>query len=263
MFDKAMDILTQNQEYKDIFNQRADSYHKAMLEYPQARDQEFQAVLDMVRFAKDDTVIDYPAGGGYLSWYVPRDIQMVHVETSELFAELGHSRSPFPQQLCACNEIDQNCNSVDWILSVAGLHHVMNKLPLFKEFARTLRPGGQLVMADASQGSKVARFLDDWVGSHSSTGHTGSYFNDTTLKEINRAGLALLRLQEKHYHWRFPSKQDAARYCKLMFGADLASEAEMLEALEQYLGFEQLEQGVGLKWQLQFISCIKPLAALD
>lgn len=263
MFDNSMDVLVQHQDYKDIFNQRADSYHKAMLDYPSARDQEFQAVMDMVRFAKDDVVIDYPAGGGYLSWYVPKDIDLIHVETSELFAELGYSRSPFPQQLCSSNALHQQDNSVDWILSVAGLHHQLDKLPLFKEFARALRPGGQLVIADASQGSKTARFLDDWVGCHSSTGHTGSYFNDTTLKELNRAGLALLRLKEKHYHWTFNTKAEAAHYCKLMFGADMATQAQVQDALEQYLGFDILEHGVGLKWQLQFISCIKPLAALD
>lgn len=262
MFDKAMELLPRSQDYRDIFNQRADSYHRAMLEYPQARDQEFQAVLDMVRFAKDDVVLDYPAGGGYLSWYVPENIKLTHIETSRLFAELGHSRSPFPLQLCECEQLLQADNSVDWILSIAGLHHVMDKLPLFKEFARTLRPGGQLIIADASQGSKTATFLDDWVGSHSSTGHTGSYFNDTTLTELNRAGMALLRLQEKHYHWRFADKAQAARYCKLMFGVDMATEAEVVAALEQYLGFDTMSDGVGLKWQLQFISCIKPLAAL-
>lgn len=262
MSDKTMDVLTQFKEYKHIFTQRADAYHHAVKACPRARDQEFQTVLDLVRFAKDDVVLDYPANGGYLSWYVPDHIRLTHVETCELFSALSYSGSPFQQQLCHDEALIQDDNSVDWILSIAGLHRVMNKQQLFKEFARSLKPGGQLVLGDASQSSPVAQFLDEWVSNHSTTGYAGSYFNEQTLAELNQAGLALLRLQEKHYHWIFPTKLDAARYCKQVFGVDMATDQEVLTALEHYLGFDPMARGVGLKWQSRLISCIKPLISL-
>ncbi len=263
MFENQNDTLIRQQDYKSIFNQRANAYHQAMLMHPNARDQEFQAVLDYARLASGDHVVDYPAGGGYLSWYTPDHIELTHLETSQLFAELGHSRSPHPLYLCDDHTLPLADDSVDWLLSVAGLHHVMDKQALFNEFARVLKPAAQLILADASQGSKVAEFLDGWVDSHSSLGHSGSYFNNRTLKELSSAGLALLRLQEKHYHWVFPDKMAAAHYCKHMFGVDLASDMQVLNALEHYLGFDVLPEGVGLKWQLQFIQCIKPVRHFD
>ena len=257
MFAKHSDTNTTELpiEYTDIFNQRAGSYHFAMANWPNARFNEFDALLEITDLKKDQVVLDYPSGGGYLGQFVPHDIQLIHLESCEVFQRFCSLNSAFASKLCHQGELPLQDKSADWVLSLAGLHHESNKLGLFKEMARVLKPDGQLVIADASQNSKTAQFLDQWVNQYNPMGHNGEYFNSQTLIELESAGLELISLQEKHYHWEFESKNQAAQYCQQLFGISLANLSQVERALEHYLGFDILPNGVGLKWQLQFIHC--------
>ncbi len=95
----------------------------------------------------------------------------------------------------------QASESVDWILSLAGLHHEADKLALFHEMARVLKVKAQVVLADASEGSLTARFLDEWVGRYNPQGHTGEYFTENTIAELEASGLSVNSIFEKKYHW--------------------------------------------------------------
>lgn len=242
--------------YKDIFNQRADSYHEAMLRWPTARDQEFYAILDGLDVKPHQRVIDLPSGGGYLSWYASA-CELHHVETSELFAELCHSKSPYPSHITDLTDLPFEDNSADVVLSLAGLHHTENKSELFNELFRVLKPGGQLILADAAEGSVTARFLDGWMAAHNSMGHKGWFFNHTTIEQITEAGFSIDSVIDRHYHWCYETVEEAAQYCKLMFGIDLATIDQIVSALNVELGFTPLDSGVGLNWQLRFIRSTK------
>jgi SAM-dependent methyltransferase len=251
-------MFTPAKTYQEIFNQRADAYHKAMLNWPRARDQEFLAGLQGLNLVPGATLLDIPSGGGYLASYLPPDINIIHLETSELFAELGHAGSQREFRLCALDQLPIADNSADIAISLAGLHHTENKQPLFAELYRTLKTGGQCVIADAGEGSPTARFLDGWLNQHNSMGHQGWYLNHHTLHQLEACGFGEIRRETRHYHWLYDSREDAARYCQLMFGIDLAQPAEIEQALADSLGFEQKSDGrTGLRWQLDFITAVK------
>jgi SAM-dependent methyltransferase len=259
MFAKHSDINTTELpiEYTDIFNQRAGSYHFAMANWPLARHQEFDALLQYTNFKTGQQILDYPSGGGYLSRFVPHDIQLTHIESCETFERFCRLNSAFDSELSKQGKLPKPDNSIDWFLSLAGLHHESNKQGLFTEISRVLKPGGQLVIGDASQDSKTALFLDEWMGQFNPMGHHGQYFNKVTLQELEDAGLTVKSVREEKYHWVFKSKQQAAHYCQQLFGISLATVQQVETALDRYLGFENLKNGIGLKWQLQFIHCQK------
>jgi len=245
--------------YKDIFNKRADAYHKAMLDWPNARAEEFEAILENLVFREDTHVIDIPAGGGYLANYLPKETKLIHLETSELFTELGHSGSTHPLKLCSLNALPIQDASVDIALSLAGLHHTEDKTSLFKEIFRCLSAGGKCVIADAGANSPVAIFLDGWLSDHNSMGHAGWYLDSSTTDELTKIGFTSISKETRSYHWTFSSKEEAGAYCKLMFGIDLANIEDIANALNAHLGFDSLPNGnVGLKWQLDFITATKP-----
>jgi len=245
--------------YKDIFNQRADSYHDAMMGWPNARTAEFEALLAGLAIRPGTRMIDIPAGGGYLSRYLPQGTDLTHLETSELFLELGHSGSQYPLKLCELDELPIADGSIDIAVSLAGLHHTEDKTPLFEEIYRGLVRDGIFVIADAGAGSATANFLDGWIGIHNSMGHRGWYLDQETDATMRDIGFLDVSHETRHYHWVFANPKEAAKYCKLMFGIDQASVEEIETALEQYLGFEQLDgEKTGLCWQLDFITARKP-----
>ncbi len=256
MFDSA-------DSYQNIFNQRADAYHQAMLNWPDAREQEFRAILQGLDIRAGTRVLDIPAGGGYLAGYLPDNVRLHHLETSELFARLFdqhcHSGSCHPLSLCSLDDLPLPDNSIDIALSLAGLHHTQDKRPLFAELYRCLCPGGTLVLADAHADSATARFLDGWVNTHNSMGHHGWYFDQQTTEQLRNSGFDDIKNENRDYHWCFDSVLQAGEYCKLMFGIDRAEAADVSEALSHELGFDRLTDGrIGLRWQLNFITAHKP-----
>ncbi|CCK77914.1 MAG: class I SAM-dependent methyltransferase [Oleispira antarctica] len=255
------------ESYQAIFNQRADAYHQAMLNWPEARNQEFLAILQDLPINSATHILDIPAGGGYLANYLPNDIRLHHLETSELFATLFqqhcHSGSQHPLSLCTLDELPEEDNSIDIAVSLAGLHHTKNKQPLFDELYRCLNPGGLFVLADAEDTSATARFLDGWVSDHNTMGHNGWYLNQHTIQQLKNSGFECINQENRDYHWVFNSQLQAGEYCKLMFGIDRADEREVSDALAKELGFDVLNDGrIGLRWQLHFITLRKPFSKL-
>lgn len=255
------------ESYQAIFNQRADAYHQAMINWPKARDEEFKALLKNLPIKTATRILDIPAGGGYLASYLPHDVQLHHLETSELFANLFqqhcHSGSQHPLSLCTLDQLPEKNNSIDIALSLAGLHHTQDKKPLFDELYRCLRPGGLLVLADAEEKSATACFLDGWVNDHNTIGHNGWYLNQHTLQQLLNSGFEYISKENRNYHWVFNSRLQAGEYCKLMFGIDRANEQEVSDVLAKELGFDVLSNGnVGLCWQLCFITVRKPPSKL-
>jgi len=244
-------------DYKSIFNQRADSYHKAMLKYPDARDEEFQLAIEELTITSQMVLLDIPAGGGYIHKYLPKDIQLRHIETSEVFADLCHSGSPYQIDICELEQLPFDDNSVDAIVSVAGMHHIEDKTAFFAEIYRVLKPSGQFVLADAEESSFVANFLDGWMGQHNSMGHKGWFYDSQMQTDLLQAGLLISKVENKDYGWNFSTIDEAAEYAKLLFGIDQATLEEVAEALEKYLGFNTKKPAT-FNWQLQFITGSKP-----
>ncbi|MEC8522856.1 MAG: class I SAM-dependent methyltransferase [Pseudomonadota bacterium] len=252
------------EDYASIFNARADAYHEAMRRWPDARDAEFTTLFKGMSLKTGMHVIDVPSGGGYLARYLPNDVSLHHLETSELFARLfeeeAHSGSIHPLSLCELEKLPEPDNSTDLACSLAGLHHIEDKTPLFKELFRVLKPGGVTRIADAHSDSATAAFLDGWMGNHNSMGHHGWYLNESTLDTLREIGFTDVTAVNEEYHWVFNSEQEAAAYCKRLFGIDLASTEETEATIRELLGFDTLENGqVGMRWSLYYLSAYKPV----
>jgi len=239
--------------YKHIFDTRAESYHRAMTTWPKAREQEFKTALSFSDVSIKNIIIDMPSGGGYLSWYVPEVTELYHIETSAAFTQNENKDTHHPTILTDENSIPFNNNSVDRFFSIAGLHHTPDKKSLFSEIKRVLKPDGIALITDTDEQSKVSRFLDEFVNAHNTMGHQGYYLNNNTLTELNMCGLKVTRDETISYQWLFDSINSMSSYCRLLFGIDEASQTEIINGVEQFLGFRQTNTGIEMNWELRFL----------
>jgi SAM-dependent methyltransferase len=132
-------------------------------------------------------------------------------------------------------------------------------VPLFSELHRITRPGGRLVVSDVAQGSRVAGFLDGYVGAHNSTGHEGIFLGQQTRHELTAAGWNVRQAVFRDFHWVFQDRQGMAAFCHRLFDIRRATEADTLRAIETQLGVTPLPNGgVGLCWSLLTFTCDKP-----
>jgi len=245
--------MDNNDAYAGSFEERGSKYDKAMKLVPESRREEFIAVTKELANLSGGIVLDVPAGGEYLKDYLPSRFTYLPYERVSSFQGspiVGTDQGllPFPQ----------SSKSIDAVVSVAGVHHFNNKLPLFTEMARVTTPNGYLVLADVHRESPVAKFLDGYIDTHNSTGHEGYYLDEKSLEELNQCGWDVISANRKHYHWVFASLNQLTRYCHLLFDIRHSDYEQTHRVIEQELSIDNLSQGrVGLRWDLYVITAEK------
>lgn len=239
--------------YSDIFDLRGRLYHQAMETWPDVREAEFLSVRDAADISCGMTVVDVPSGGAYLGKYLEQ-VDLISLESSHAFAALAGTRSSSVLTYAGA-KFPLASGVADRVLSIAGLHHEENKEPLFSEMRRITRPQGKVVVADVGENSPVKRFLDEFVGRHCETGHSGWYFGDQTRGELANSGLKICSDRLLQYHWIASDPEQLAEFCRILFGMTLTDTATVLEGIEDYLGYERVNKGVGMKWELHCFIC--------
>lgn len=241
--------------YEELFAQRGSRYDQAMRLYPEARDEEFLQVINRADIRSGNRVGDVPAGGGYLTRYLPDNVVWLPHETCHGFHQGNPEHLPFTTDLLPLPWGD---NDIDVLLSIAGVHHIEDKMPLYREFFRVVKPGGHLVLSDVGEGSPVTAFLDDYVGRYNSTGHEGVWLNASTPAELEQCGWHIRSAEQVDFYWRFRNENSMVDFCHQLFDITRASAAQTLAAIDDYLGIHEFTDGtLGMKWSLLTIRADK------
>ena len=243
--------------YARIFEVRGGSYNAAHALVPGARETERALLLERLDLRPALTVLDVPAGGGYVADGLRarmRDLSIVCVEPAAAFAagiDRTHRRV---RGAVARLPFADGC--VDRVASLAGTHHLESRADFFRECRRVLRRGGRFTVADARAGTAVARFLNGPVDRFTTTGHDGRFFADGEAADL-LLGAGFTEVREEHLPcaWRFPDHDTMVRYCGLLFGLVRASKREVADALSDHFAIETDSQGrTSLPWSLVYAS---------
>ncbi|WP_420317405.1 class I SAM-dependent methyltransferase [Ekhidna sp.] len=236
--------------YEEIFNERGKSYHMAMEKYPNARDQEFKATVDHLDIKNGMTLLDIPAGGGYLSRFLTNINYLAYDFSGEF--EDGHHDI----RKCKESKIDLKTNSVDWVVSLAALHHITERSSFYLEMNRVLKNKGQMIIADVNEGTAIADFLNGFVDEWNSMGHRGKFICDNDQDEIINSGFQVEKKKEE-YLWTFEDLDSAKDFFRLLFRLDLQPPDDLLEKAVIDLGVVEKEGLLGIKWGLSYLLCSK------
>lgn len=237
--------------YAEIFNHNGASYHQAMQQCPDARDEEFSIAVSLLNLNLNlnsgDRLLDVPAGGGYLKPYLPESIAYQTLEFSKGFnakAQIQH---------CSETNLGIDEASVEKAICFAAMHHVENKLRFVQELRRSLVNGGTLLIGDVVMNSKEARFLNGFVNDWNSLGHCGDFIDfkrDTRL--LQSAGFSVKKIV-KYYHWNFDSEQRCHNYLRALFALDQQPSAAMLSQELTKLGVSTSDTQFQFSWSLGFL----------
>lgn len=237
--------------YEDIFRERGTAYAHAMARWPETRRDEFLLPADRATLKTGDVVVDVPAGGGYLERYLPTGVRWFGHEPCASFFDAAaaddHPLLPLPW----------TDGFADAALSIAGVHHQEDKLPLYREVHRVLKPGGRFVLADAHEDSPVAGFLDGFVGRFNSTGHRGIYLTAADLPRLESCGYRVLKAERLAYHWWFATRTDMAEFCRLLFDMREISVPAVADGIEAQLGVNDENGEIGMRWELYTITAVR------
>lgn len=231
-----------NLEYGEIFEVRGAPYHRAMIRHPQARRREFEQLFARRPLGAGETILDLPAGGGYLRDVVPDSCAIEGYELTAGFS--GQETVLDPAEPWALGQFDR-------VVCLAALHHIEDKAGFLGKLASHTAPGGTLHVADVDKGSPIAAFLDGFVGRFNGTGHEGAYLDRPTFEQVEGARLVLY--EERACPWVFGSEAAMLDFCTDLFGLQACPAEELLAALEQHVGIRRQADSVTLDWRLTYV----------
>lgn len=243
-------------DYIDTFNFRGKSYNAAMQSFPGARRLELDAILDRLNMKKAAAFCDAPAGGGYLSEGIyekfGKDVAITCIEPA---IEFGSDIQVIANVInTTIDDIPLPDNSFDGLGSLAGLHHILNRAPIFAEWGRLMRPGGVISVADVQVGSPVGKFLNEYVDRYTPQGHDGYFIARNELSDL-LSGIGCEQVEESlvPVPWQFAKREHVGSFCKQLFFLENISAEEVTEAVDAYLGISRNDETGG--WQMYWELC--------
>jgi len=238
--------------YAEIFRERADSYHSAMKRWPRARDAEFRATLEPFAEMPDGILCDMPSGGCYLSEYLHPGLRYFGVEPADGFFDGGGTQSD-ARLIAPIVDVPLPDNSVDYIVSLAALHHEPNLTAVFDEMRRLSKIGGIIVIADVEVDTGPARFLNGFVARNNPLGHDGRFLTADTRDLLAASGFAVIDDALVSVPWSFDSMEDAGAFCSGLFGITGPGRHAVVDVLTDEIGFHVDGPRVQLQWVLRRI----------
>lgn len=243
-------------KYEEIFTKRGLSYHDAMSLCSDAREEEFSTLLGITSLRPDYKVADMPSGGCYLKKYIAELVSEIYFvdPTKNLLKECD------PQDnliLASLTDTPFQDDFLDVVFSLAGIHHITNKMNVYSEINRILKTGGKFIYADVMARSKEDDFLNSFVDGYNSLGHKGVFLDEGTRDVLSASGFTIQHCNYKEYYWKFNSENEMIDYVKKLFSLDLATDKIILQALKNILGYKQVNKIYKLNWGLYFIAARK------
>jgi SAM-dependent methyltransferase len=230
-------------DYRIIFQKRANDYHFAMQEYPYARSHEFKTLISTTDFSTINEVLDIPSGGGYLKKSLPNHVNVTFSDFSEGFIDENI-------KLVTPEKLPFESKSFDVIFSLSGMHH-LNDVPQFvEECLRVINDDGKFIFSDVKKDSSVAVFLNEFVNEHNSLGHTGDFFYEDYFEKHPNIQSKIIDCQYNEYPFVFNNQNEMINFFKLFFGLDKASDTIIYEGVRDILGINTTSTGLEVNWGL-------------
>ena len=215
---------------------------------------ETKPLFDVMNLQDTQTVLNVPFEGNLLT-----QIQSV----SNMKITLADFVVPDSLKQWNIVKTDYNLENIpsayfDIVLTIAGIHHLDNEeqLQFLIATRRVLKTHGRLLMSEVKEDSPTSRFLDQFVGKYTGTGHTGNYLKEDFVSVAALAGYKNIKRETIVCPWVFANEDVLFNWMSRFFGLSNISKKNLLSQVEDILGLNKETEVLTVNWELEFI-CAK------
>ena len=243
-------------EYRTLFDARGAHYNFANRRYPDARAEEAQAILADLDLRRESRWLDVGAGGGFLAERAAAEGIGGPVHgCDESIAFLSGASAYALRAICAFGRLPYPDGTFAGAASLAALHHAEEPETVLAEMLRVTAPGGRIAIGDVAAQSRAARFLNGFLDRCTANGHAGRFYSeDAWVQMLRRAGGCAPRAQTLELSWHFRRREDAADFCRELFGLLPGTPTPELQSALDDLGLMKAPDGWRLRWDMVFAS---------
>jgi len=108
-------------------------------------------------------------------------------------------------------------------------------------------------MSEVKENSRTSRFLDQFVGKYTGTGHTGNYLKDDFVSVAALAGYKAIKRKTIVCPWIFTNEDVLFVWMSNFFGLANISKKNLLSQVEDILGLNKRAEVLTVDWELDFI----------
>ena len=241
-------------EYRTLFDARGQRYNRANRLFPRARAEEARRLLADLPLGAGSRWLDVGAGGGFLAQQAAgAAAQAVGCDESAVF--LGNAGGYALRTVADYRRLPFPPASFDAAASLAALHHAEDPAAVLAEMLGVVRRGGPIAIGDVAAESRAGAFLNAFVDTHTDQGHHGRFYSvEEWLGLLRAAGARDARAAAETVHWRFASRDDAARFCRELFGLREQTPGDAVSEALDGLGLHQSGAEWLLPWDMVFAS---------
>ncbi|CEN56680.1 hypothetical protein [Candidatus Methylopumilus turicensis] len=239
--------------WKDRFQNTQNDYFQIGFECPEVRRAEFFNLreMDKKEFKK---ILEFPADGMMLNDLYPE----AHIDRAELMEAdfSAYQKHPIITDFFF-NKIERN--GYDAIMSITPIHHASDdeQRNYLSAAYECLSANGLLVVGEVFSGSKVAKFLDQFVNEFSINGHRGNYPNLSFKDEFEAAGFHDVEAKVMSCPWVFQDEDQMMIFVTKLLGLKAISRDFLLCNLKKWLGVFEDDNKFYLDWELMYFKGVK------
>lgn len=218
------------------FNAMGQQYGQSLVEFPEARTAELEAILGRADVKAGEKVLDFAAGTGFVTFPLSKLVgvagSVTAVDISEV--QLNQLRQRQEKEGGANISVVHTADPLlaglpdggfDKITSLGGYHHVENQVEVTRSLYRLLKPGGRAVIFDFQDSCATQRHFDTIVHDHNGVGHRGLFFTPSKWVNICRyLGCQNNRIEFITLPWKFASAAHVGQFFKQHHGLDIDAE---------------------------------------
>lgn len=253
------DLKIHNSGLTGLEGQKTRAFKNFLDDFPGVWDDDINFMLEQLKPQIGENVLEIGSGGGVMAPHILNKIGVKgHITVIDpAKGQLDPLRNLDSSSVTLIQDTPENISIshdviFDAIWSRGNFHHITKKTETLKKLRNHSNQNTRLLILDTFGDVSTTKYFDDFVSKASLIGHECAHLNRVFAKSLCLiSGWKEPVFRNVKFKWKFSSENEMVKFLYSLH--DIApeySEQDVLDAVNQYLGYSKEANEVTLNWPM-------------